>query len=65
MEDYRPSAGKHKRRAQEIANERACKFRKLAEEKNRMESWGLDTSVPDMLFSDLMQQGTGYLQVYA
>ena len=46
----------NKRRAQEIANERACKFRKLAEEKNRMESWGLDTSVPDMLFSDLMQQ---------
>ena len=46
----------NKRRAQEIANERACKFRKLAEETNRMESWGLDTSVPDMLFSDLMQQ---------
>lgn len=46
----------NKRRAQEIANERACKFRKLAEEKNRMEDWGLDTSVPDMLFSDLMQQ---------
>lgn len=46
----------NKRRAQEIANERACKFRKLAEKKNRMESWGLDTSVPDMLFSDLMQQ---------
>lgn len=46
----------NKRRAQEIANKRACKFRKLAEEKNRMESWGLDTSVPDMLFSDLMQQ---------
>ena len=46
----------NKRRAQEIANERACKFRKLAEEKNRMAIWGLDTSVPDMLFSDLMQQ---------
>ncbi len=46
----------NKRRAQALAEERAAAFSEEAEERNRMESWGADSSIRDMLFADLIQQ---------
>ena len=54
----------NKRRAQALAEERAAAFSEEAEERNRMESWGADSSIRDMLFADLIQQWYQHKALY-
>lgn len=46
----------NKRKAQALLQQRMTEFQSIVDEQNRLEQWGLNPHVQDMLFADLMKE---------